>query len=250
VSWLDRFNAGSTGQRGLDAVVNYGSTDLRFQNTTSDWIRIETAVQPGSVTVSIYGADPGWSVDPNVGDPTKIVQPSLTPVVRSDPGLPAGQQFSASAAVQGFDVAVQRTVTRNGEVLDRYGLNEHYQAMPGVIAVGPTTTPTPTPLPAALSTGSQGSSGPTHLAGLNPAAFVLSDGRIRVPILVGLSEAEAQQVIAAVGLATTYPNQQGPGDVPASVLVSVEVGQVLSQSPSAGSAVPKGTTVYLAIRKQ
>jgi hypothetical protein len=198
------------------------------------------------VTVSIYGADPGWSVDPNVSDPTKVVQPNATPVVRPDPELPPGQQFAASAAVPGFDIAVQRTVTRNGEVLDRYGLNEHYQPMPAVIAIGPTLTPTATSTPAAGS----GSPGPTHLAGLNPAAFALPDGRIRVPLLVGLPEAEAQQVIAAVGLAKTYPNQQGPGDVPAFVLTTVEVGQVLSQSPSAGTAVQKGTTVYLAIRKQ
>jgi hypothetical protein len=249
-SWLDRFNAGSTGQRGLDAVVNYGSIDLRFQNNTSDWIRIETAVQPGNITISIYGADPGWSVDPNVGDPTKVVQPSATPVLRADPELPPGQQFAATVAAPGFDIAVQRTVTRNGEVIDRYGVNEHYLPVPAVIAIGPTVTPTVTATPVAGGAPPAAPQGPTHLAGLNPAAFATADGRIRVPVLVGLSEAEAQQVIAAVGLATTYTNQQGPGDVPAAVLATVDVGQVLSQSPSAGTAVPKGTTVYLAVRKQ
>jgi hypothetical protein len=247
-SWLDRFNAGSTGQRGLDAVVSFGATDLQFQNSTGDWIRIEASVQPGSMTVSIYGADPGWSVDPTIGDPTKVVQPNLTPIVRADPELPPGQQFTMSAAAPGFDVSVQRTVTKDGNVVDRYGVTEHYLPVRSVVAVGltPTPVPTATPVPAVPT----GPAGPTHLTGLNPAAFVLPDGRIRVPVLIGLSEAEAQQVIAAVGLATTYPNYQGPGDLPASVLNSVEVGQVLSQNPSASSAVQKGTTVYVAIRKQ
>jgi hypothetical protein len=250
-SWLDRFNAGSTGQRGLDAVLAYGSTDLRFQNNTSDWIRIEASVQSGSLTVSIYGADPGWSVDPIIGDPTKVVQPNLTPVLRTDPEVPMGQQFTISSAAPGFDINVERTVTKDGNVVDRYGLNEHYVPLRSVVAVGPTPTPSPTATPVAVvPTVSAGSAGPTHLAGLNPASFVLPDGRIRVPAVIGLSETEAQQVIAAVGLATTYPNYQGPGDVPAQVLNGVEVGQVLSQNPSAGSPVQKGTTVYLAIRKQ
>jgi hypothetical protein len=65
-----------------------------------------------------------------------------------------------------------------------------------------------------------------------------------------VSEAEAQQIIVAVGLATTYSNPQGPGDVSAAVLNSVDVGQVLSQNPVAGAAAQKGATVYLAIRKQ
>ncbi len=250
-NWLDRFSAGSTSQRGLDAYVNYGSTDLRFQNTTGDWIRLETSTQSGNVTVSVYGADPGWSVNPTVSAPTNVVQPNATPVIRSDPEIPPGQQFSSSSALPGFDVAVQRTVTQQGNVIDRYGLTEHYQPRTAIISLGPTTTPTvtPTPVPAVTPTPAV-PTGPTHLAGLNPASFVLSDGRIRVPSLVGLSEAEAQQVIAAVGLATTYPNRQGPGDVPASVLASVDVGQVLSQNPVAGSPAPRGSTVYIAIRKQ
>lgn len=252
-SWLDRFNAGSTAQRGLDAFVSPTGPDLRFQNSTGDWIRIEAAVQASSLTVSIYGADPGWSVEPTVGQPSNVVQPSLTPITQVDPALPTGQQFALSPSLPGFDVSIQRTVTQSGQELDRYGVAEHYQPMASIVSIGPFATVTPTASPTVEASATAvvvvPINNPNHLAGLNPSAFVLPDGRIRTPSLVGLSENEAQQVIVAVGLATSFVNYQGPGDIPNASLNTVDVGQVLSQNPTAGTAVPKGTAVLIAVRK-
>lgn len=254
--WLDRLAAGSTAQKGLDAYVT-SAEDLRIENNTGDWIRIETQVKQNTVTVAIYGADPGWSVNPSVSDPRQIVPPPATPVYRPDPSLPPGQQFSLSAAAGGFDVVVQRAVSKDGSILDRYGVAEHYPARPAVIAVGPTPTPTATPFPVIVPTpveiptvaAAPLPNGPTRLAGLNPAAFVLPDGRVRAPNLVGVPEAEAQKVIAALGLQTTYANYQGPGDVPEAALKSVPVGAVISQNPPAFTPVQRGTTIFIAVRK-
>ena len=251
-TWLDRFNAGSTGQRGLDAFVSPTGPDLRFQNNTGDWIRIEALVQAGSLTVSIYGSDPGWSVQPTVGQPSNVVQPSLTPITLVDPSLPSGQQFTLAPPLPGFDVSIQRTVTQSGAELDRYGVAEHYLPMASLVSIGPIATTTPTVTPTVESSPTVVGiplNNPTRLVGLNPSAFVLPDGRIRTPSLVGLSENEAQQVIVAVGLATSFVNYQGPGTIPAAALNSVEVGQVLSQNPTAGQPVPKGTSVLIAVRK-
>jgi hypothetical protein len=248
--WLDRLNAGSTGQRGLDAYVSDPADDLRIQNTTGDWIRLEAAVQNGTVSVAIYGVDPGWSVSPSVSAPTNLVQPSPTRIIQPDPSLAPGQQFTIFAGSPGFDVTVQREVTRADAVIDRYGMVAHYRPQPAVIAEGPTPTPSPTPTASPTPAPTPTGGGPTHLAGLDPSAFVLPDGRIRTPNLVGLPESEAQQVITAVGLQTTYVNYQGPGDVPPDVLNTVPVGHVLSQMPQPGTPVPRGTTVYLAVRKQ
>src|SRR6185437_7591506 len=144
---------------------------------------------------------------------------------------------------------------RQGQTLDRYGVVERYQAMPGIVVMGAQPTPTPTPSPAPTDTAqpatpSSTGIGPTRLAGLDPTTFVLPDGRIKVPDLESLSEDEAQRVITAVGLQTTYANYQGPGDVSAGVLNSVPVDHVLSQSPQPGVAVLRGTTVYIAVRRQ
>lgn len=258
-TWLDRLDAGSTGQKGLDAYVNL-TDDLRIENTTGDWIRIETTVETNNLTISIYGADPGWSVNPSVGAPTQVVQPPAAPQYLPDPSLPPGQQFVVSTPVVGFDVIVQRTVSKDGNVIDRYGVAERYTPQRQEIAIGPTPTPTPKPTPELLPTpipitppaasGPPPSSGPTHVAGLNPAQYTLPDGRIRTPNLVGLSEAEAQQVITALGLQTSYVNYQGPGDVSDAILKSVKVGEVLSQTPAPDTPVQRGTTVFIAVRKQ
>lgn len=63
--------------------------------------------------------------------------------------------------------------------------------------------------------------------------------------------AQAQQLINQSGLQTTYVNYQTANDVPdRSYFLSVPAGDVLSQLPQPGTSVPRGTKVYLAVRKQ
>ncbi|MBI4318776.1 MAG: PBP1A family penicillin-binding protein [Chloroflexi bacterium] len=114
----------------------------------------------------------------------------------------------------------------------------------------PTPTPTRTPLPQSTPTPL-----PTTTATATPVAPVAtkpsSDSRMAiVPNVVGLAEEDARKLIDAALLVNTYPNYQGPGDVPPEILARVQPGQVLSQTPGAGWVVPKGTIVYLAIRKR
>jgi beta-lactam-binding protein with PASTA domain len=92
--------------------------------------------------------------------------------------------------------------------------------------------PTSTPLPPSIATP-------------EPGANVVT-----VPSVVGLSEEQARLRIEASGLSNTYSNYQGEGDVPPQVLQSVPSGYVLSQNPSPGARVTRGTTVYLAVRKR
>src|SRR5205823_493944 len=54
-SWLERFGAGTGAQRGIDAWVEQTGSDLRIQNNTQDWIRIEARSTRGTLTVSIFG---------------------------------------------------------------------------------------------------------------------------------------------------------------------------------------------------
>lgn len=103
----------------------------------------------------------------------------------------------------------------------------------------PTTTSRATPTPA------RGASRPT--ATPTPK----SSERVIVPDLIGLPEAEAQRLIAEAGLGTTYVNFQTINDVAdRSYFLSIPPGDVLSQSPRPGTEVPRGTRVYLAVRKR
>jgi len=63
---------------------------------------------------------------------------------------------------------------------------------------------------------------------------------VAVPDVVGMSEDDAQKTIRDAGLATAKPNYQAykarmPGHVP-------------SEQPAAGTVVPKGSFVYIAVR--
>jgi beta-lactam-binding protein with PASTA domain len=66
---------------------------------------------------------------------------------------------------------------------------------------------------------------------------------------VGLLETQAKPLIVQAGLVVTFSNYQGEGDIPGAVLHSIGIGSILSQIPAAGTVVPTGTKVFLAVRK-
>lgn len=63
---------------------------------------------------------------------------------------------------------------------------------------------------------------------------------VLVPVVVGMDEGDAQALIKASGLATTFPNRQPqyPGSA----------GRVISQTPAGGQRVPPGTIVHIAVK--
>jgi eukaryotic-like serine/threonine-protein kinase len=77
--------------------------------------------------------------------------------------------------------------------------------------------------------------------------------RIVVPDVFGKAEAEAQALLRAAGLSTTFANPQAPEDVAQSnrwVFGVVPIGGVISQTPNAGALVERGTLATIAIRKK
>jgi len=107
----------------------------------------------------------------------------------------------------------------------------------------PTWTPLPTQVPA-TPTAAPAAVAPTTIPAVtNPNVVV-------VPSLIGLSEADAQRLITQSGLMTSYVNYQTINDVPdKSFFQSIRPGAVLSQLPQPGASVPRGTKVYIAVRK-
>ena len=254
--WLDRLGAGPSSQKGLDAYVDGQSQDFRFKNNTGDWLRIETDAQNGSIAVAIYGVDPGWNVSPNVSQPSSSQPAPTDSVLREDASLPPGARFTFSPGAPGFDVLVQRTVTLQNKTVDQYQATESYQPRKAIVLVGPQPTPTitpqasPTPVPI-VNTPTAAPVVPSVSSGrIDPSLYDLPNGEVRIPSFIGMSENDAQQAIGDIGLSTTYVNAQGPGDVSAGVLDAVAVGQVLSQTPAPGTVVPRGTKVFLAVRKE
>ncbi len=120
--------------------------------------------------------------------------------------------------------------------------------LPTPTAAPATATPLPTPRPTARPT-----TAPPPTATPVPTAIPTPNNPnvVVVPSFVGMPLAQAQQLINQSGLQTTYVNYQTANDVPdRSYFLSVPAGDVLSQLPQPGTSVPRGTKVYLAVRKQ
>jgi membrane carboxypeptidase/penicillin-binding protein PbpC len=113
----------------------------------------------------------------------------------------------------------------------------------------PTATPSPVPpTPTSLPVPVQAP--PTATPVVEPSAPIVNANVVVVPNLIGLPEAEAQRLITASGLMTSYANYQTINDVPdKSYFQSIRPGAVLSQLPQPGTSVPRGTKVFIAVRK-
>ena len=104
---------------------------------------------------------------------------------------------------------------------------------------GTPDTPTPSADTPAASAGT-----PAPLPTPPPTATVppAAEGLVAAPSVVGLTEAQAQDAIRRAGLTPTFPNYQ-------TQFTNQPPGHVLSQTPSAGTLVKPGTTVYIAVRR-
>ncbi len=256
--WIAHYGQPPYGQVGLDATVDFPPVDFQFRNTTADWLRIEGTYNNTNVRFRVFGVSPGWKVTSSPTKITNLIKTDRATIRREDPTQPAGYELWIESAEDGFDATIERLVTKNGLTVDRYVFTNHYDPAHNVLVVGtkgvkPISAPTHTlpPTSPALVATSIPTVIPTATSTPQPApsSYLQSDGRVRVPALVGLPEAQARALIDNVSLQNTYTNYQGHDDLPDQTLNQVSVGAVLSQSPAPGSIVPKGTIVHIAVRK-
>jgi vancomycin resistance protein YoaR len=134
--WIPGYT--SRGVIGLDVTVD-GDAGLDFQwsNPTDDYVLIQSSVTGDTVQFALYGKKPRWTVDVA---PAVVTNPRPTdpaPVREEDAHLPAGQSLQVSAARDGFDVQVTRTVTPlDGGEQRALRVNTSYQPSRAVTLVG------------------------------------------------------------------------------------------------------------------
>lgn len=101
----------STGAQGLDATVDDQSNlDFQWWNNTGNWIGIGAYADGATVSVALYGTDPGWNIvidDPVIAN---VVKPDPTPVTEKTHDLPVGQKLMIEHAADGFTSAIHRQV--------------------------------------------------------------------------------------------------------------------------------------------
>lgn len=130
--WLQGYGQAPYGMQGLDAMVNIEpdwALDLKFRNTTGNWIALAMVADGENVYAEIRGTNPGWDIQ--VQDPkiTNVVKPSTEMIYTESPELPRGQELQVESAREGFTSTITRTVRNaQGDIVDEYVLESTYAA--------------------------------------------------------------------------------------------------------------------------
>jgi len=133
---------------GRDATVSWGGPDFKFKNDTDGWILIRTSYTSGSLTISLYGTDPGYEVEYKTSKFLDVVPYKVSEI--KDPKLKKGARVVESGGVNGGRVVVTRTVYKGGQVVREDTFVSRYTAVTQVVRVGtkvPSTPTTTTPTP-------------------------------------------------------------------------------------------------------
>ena len=127
---------------GRDATVSWGGPDFKFKNDTKNWILIRTATTASTLTIALYGTDPGYDVQYTTGPFTEVVPHGVQEI--KDPALPVGKRVVEDAGVDGRNVVVKRVVYLGGVVVRRDSFVSHYSPKIEVVRVGTKLSTTPT----------------------------------------------------------------------------------------------------------
>lgn len=130
--WISSYGEAPRGMRGLDAMVyleGEWQSDLKFENTTDDWIALVVTADGENVHAEIRGVDQGWDVDVSQPEITNVQQPSTETVYTESSELPEGEELRVETAMEGFDASIQRTVRdADGQVLEDTTLESSFTA--------------------------------------------------------------------------------------------------------------------------
>ena len=134
----------NTSLAGLDATVYTPLVDFKFTNDSQHWLLMETYVNQAARTLTwkFYSTSDGRTVDwQTTGLKNKVEPPD--PLYIENPELNKGEVVKVDWAVEGADVTVDRTVTRNGEILFEDVFTTHYLPWREVWEYGPGTKDMP-----------------------------------------------------------------------------------------------------------
>jgi len=133
--------------KGRDATVSWGGPDFKFKNDTATWILLATGYSNSSLTISLYGTDPGYDVSSATGPWTNIKPHGVKEI--KDPTLPLGKRVTETSGADGRTILVTRTIKKNGALVREDTFKSVYKPETEVVRVGTGpavgTTPTTTP---------------------------------------------------------------------------------------------------------
>ena len=120
--------------KGRDATVSWGGPDIKFVNETKSWVMISVSYSSSSITISLYGTDPGYEVTSKTG-PFTNEKPFRTETIK-DPKLASGMKVIMDNGVKGRTCVVTRTVSKGGAVVRTDNFKSVYRPKAQVVRVG------------------------------------------------------------------------------------------------------------------
>ncbi len=120
--------------KGRDATVSWGGPDLKFKNDTEDWVLISVSYTNSSITIALYGTDPGYEVTSSTGAWTNV-RPYPTEEIK-DPKLATGARIVEDSGVSGRTIVVRRIVKKDGKVIRDEKFTSVYRPKVQVVRVG------------------------------------------------------------------------------------------------------------------
>jgi vancomycin resistance protein YoaR len=129
------------GKPGLDATIFTPNVDLKFQNNTGHYLLIKPIVdlKRNSITIKLYGTNPGWTVK-LVERRVENIQSPPPPKCVENPKLPPGTIKQVEWPVKGETVTVVREVYKDGKVISHDEFVSNYVPWRAVYEYGPGTT--------------------------------------------------------------------------------------------------------------
>lgn len=120
--------------KGRDATVSWGGPDLKFKNDSDDWLLISVSYSASSVTIALYGTDPGYEVESKTSDWSNE-RPYSTETIK-DPTMKVGSKIVEDRGITGRTCTVTRTVYKGGQVVRVDKFKSVYKPKIEVVRVG------------------------------------------------------------------------------------------------------------------
>lgn len=123
---------------GRDAAVSWPDLDLKWGNDTGSDILVKMTYDETSVTCSLYGVSPGYTVETDVGEWTKGDPYKIK--VEVDDSMKTGSSYVKTSGTDGRSISVVRTVTDSqGNIVREDLFESEYAPKNEVIVAGPDT---------------------------------------------------------------------------------------------------------------
>jgi vancomycin resistance protein YoaR len=127
--------------KGRDATISWGGPDFKFKNDTENWVLISVSYTSSSITIALYGTDPGYDVKASTSE-WRNVKPFTIQKIK-DATMIDGTTVIEDPGVDGKTITVKRTVSKGDRVIRTDEFVSVYRPKTAVVRVG--TKPKPVP---------------------------------------------------------------------------------------------------------